>query len=152
MYCIVIVSVLAILLTLISLPTLGWLCCFRYVALLVVSLVCYVATFAFNGLLFHFFTPSGQDCGLNTFFIVMTLILIFGFAVVTLHPSVGFVFLFPLLLHNNSLFLKLLLALNFAGKHATFIYIHLLFSFDTSICGDYKCGFIRQSRSVSVGS
>lgn len=121
-------------------------------ALLVVSLVCYVATFAFNGLLFHFFTPSGQDCGLNTFFIVMTLILIFGFAVVTLHPSVGFVFLFPLLLHNNSLFLKLLLALNFAGKHATFIYIHLLFSFDTSICGDYKCGFIRQSRSVSVGS
>lgn len=62
---------------------------FWYVALLVVSLVCYVATLAFNGLLFHFFTPSGQDCGLNTFFIVMTLILIFGFAVVTLHPSVG---------------------------------------------------------------
>lgn len=73
--------------------------CYRYVALLVVSLVCYVATFAFNGVLFHFFTPSGQDCGLNTFFIVMTLILIFGFAVVTLHPSVGSVYLFPLLLH-----------------------------------------------------
>ncbi|CAK9171488.1 unnamed protein product, partial [Ilex paraguariensis] len=62
---------------------------FWYIALLVVSLVCYVAAFAFSGLLFYLFTPSGHDCGLNTFFIVMTLILVFVFAVITLHPAVG---------------------------------------------------------------
>lgn len=62
---------------------------FWYVALLVVSLVCYVATFAFSGLLFHWFTPSGQDCGLNMFFIVMTLMLVFIFAIVALHPAVS---------------------------------------------------------------
>lgn len=62
---------------------------FWYVALLVVSLVCYVATFSFAGVLFYLFTPSGQDCGLNTFFIVMTLIFAFLFAIVTLHPTVS---------------------------------------------------------------
>ncbi|PKI40786.1 probable serine incorporator [Punica granatum] len=62
---------------------------FWYIALFVVSLVCYVATFAFSGLLFHFFTPSGQDCGLNTFFIVMTLICAFVFAIVALHPAIN---------------------------------------------------------------
>lgn len=62
---------------------------FRYMALLVVSLVCYVATFSFSGLLFYLFAPSGQDCGLNTFFIVMTLIFVCVVAVVTLHPSVS---------------------------------------------------------------
>ncbi|KAG8490067.1 hypothetical protein CXB51_015918 [Gossypium anomalum] len=62
---------------------------FWYVALLVVSLVCYLATFGFSGLLFHWFTPSGQDCGLNTFFIVMTLTLVLLFAIVALHPAVG---------------------------------------------------------------
>ncbi|KAJ4952519.1 hypothetical protein NE237_029351 [Protea cynaroides] len=62
---------------------------FWYIALFVVSLVCYVATFSFSGLLFHWFTPSGYDCGLNTFFIVMTLIFVFVFAIVALHPAVG---------------------------------------------------------------
>lgn len=62
---------------------------FWYIALFVVSLVCYIATFCFSGLLFHFFTPSGHDCGLNTFFIVMTLIFVFVFAMVALHPTVG---------------------------------------------------------------
>ncbi|KAF5817110.1 putative serine incorporator/TMS membrane protein [Helianthus annuus] len=62
---------------------------FWYAALLVVSLVCYVATFSFSGLLFYLFTPSGHDCGLNTFFIVMILILVFVFAVITLHPKVS---------------------------------------------------------------
>ncbi|KAF4391825.1 hypothetical protein F8388_017420 [Cannabis sativa] len=38
-------------------------------------------------LLFHWFTPSGHDCGLNTFFIVMTLISVFVFAIVALHPA-----------------------------------------------------------------
>ncbi|KAF5187913.1 Serine incorporator [Thalictrum thalictroides] len=62
---------------------------FWYIALFVVSLVCYIATFCFSGVLFHFFTPSGQDCGLNTFFIVMTLIFVFLFAIVALHPTVS---------------------------------------------------------------
>jgi hypothetical protein len=62
---------------------------FWYVALMVVSLVCYVVTLSFSGLLFHWFTPSGQDCGLNTFFITMTLIFVFVFAIVALHPAVG---------------------------------------------------------------
>ncbi|MED6218121.1 hypothetical protein PIB30_024001 [Stylosanthes scabra] len=60
---------------------------FWYVALFVVSLVCYVASFVFSGVLFHFFTPSGQDCGINTFFITMTLLLAFVFAIVALHPA-----------------------------------------------------------------
>ncbi|KAJ9189850.1 hypothetical protein P3X46_001102 [Hevea brasiliensis] len=62
---------------------------FWYIALFVVSLVCYLATFVFSGFLFHWFTPSGQDCGLNTFFIVMTLIVVFVFAIVALHPAVS---------------------------------------------------------------
>lgn len=52
--------------------------------------MCYLATFVFSGLLFHWFTPSGHDCGLNTFFILMTLIFVFVFAVVVLHPAVSF--------------------------------------------------------------
>lgn len=63
---------------------------YRFIALFVVSLVCYVATFALSGLLFHFFTPSGQDCGTNMFFIVMTLIVVFVFAIISLHPAVSF--------------------------------------------------------------
>ncbi|XP_075503614.1 uncharacterized protein LOC142540981 [Primulina tabacum] len=62
---------------------------FWYMALLVISLVCYVATFSFSGLLFYLFIPSGHDCGLNIFFIVMTLIFVFVFAIVTLHPAVS---------------------------------------------------------------
>ncbi|XP_011034606.1 PREDICTED: probable serine incorporator [Populus euphratica] len=62
---------------------------FWYAALFAVSFVCYVGTFAFSGLLFHWFTASGQDCGLNTFFIVMTLIFAFAFAIIALHPAVN---------------------------------------------------------------
>ncbi|CAN4099643.1 unnamed protein product [Withania somnifera] len=60
-----------------------------YVALLVVSVACYIATFAFSGILFMWFNPSGHDCGLNVFFIVMTMILAFAFAVIALHPKVN---------------------------------------------------------------
>ncbi|GAB2219979.1 hypothetical protein Droror1_Dr00007620 [Drosera rotundifolia] len=62
---------------------------FWYIALFVISLVCYVGAFAFSGLLFHWFTPSGEDCGLNTFFIIMSLIFAFVFAIVALHPAVN---------------------------------------------------------------
>lgn len=60
-----------------------------YVALLVVSVVCYIATFTFSGILFMWFNPSGHDCGLNVFFIVMTMILAFVFAIIALHPKVN---------------------------------------------------------------
>ncbi|KAK3019853.1 hypothetical protein RJ639_004098 [Escallonia herrerae] len=62
---------------------------FKYVALLVVSITCYLAAFAFSGIQFIWFNPSGHDCGLNIFFIVMTMILAFSFAVIALHPKVN---------------------------------------------------------------
>lgn len=69
-----------------TLLLLSFLC--RYMALFIVSLICYIATFSFSGLLFHWFAPSGHDCGLNTSFIVLTLIFAVVFAVVALHPKV----------------------------------------------------------------
>lgn len=60
-----------------------------YIALLVISVVCYLGTYAFSGLLFIWFNPSGHDCGLNIFFIVMTMILALVFAVIALHPAVN---------------------------------------------------------------
>ncbi|CAK7332995.1 unnamed protein product [Dovyalis caffra] len=60
-----------------------------YIALLAISVGCYLAAFAFSGVLFMWFNPSGHDCGLNVFFIVMTMILAFAFAVIALHPAVN---------------------------------------------------------------
>ncbi|KAL2530466.1 Serinc-domain containing serine and sphingolipid biosynthesis protein [Forsythia ovata] len=60
-----------------------------YVALLIISIACYLAAFTFSGILFIWFNPSGHDCGLNVFFIVMTIILAFAFAVIALHPKVN---------------------------------------------------------------
>lgn len=60
----------------------------RYIALLVVSIGCYLAAFTFSGLLFIWFSPSGHDCGLNVFFLVITMILAFVFGVIALHPAV----------------------------------------------------------------
>ncbi|XP_011010290.1 PREDICTED: probable serine incorporator [Populus euphratica] len=60
-----------------------------YIALLSVSVGCYLAAFTFSGILFMWFNPSGHDCGLNVFFIVMTMILAFAFAVIALHPAVN---------------------------------------------------------------
>ncbi|URD93716.1 Serine incorporator (Serinc) [Musa troglodytarum] len=62
-----------------------------YVALLSITVVCYLATYAFSGVLFMWFNPSGHDCGLNVFFIVMTMILAFVFAIVALHPQASHV-------------------------------------------------------------
>ncbi|MCO5604930.1 hypothetical protein L7F22_059105 [Adiantum nelumboides] len=62
---------------------------FWYIALLIASLFCYMATFTLVGLLFHWFTVSGQDCQLNVFFIVMTMFLAVVFTVISLHPKVG---------------------------------------------------------------
>ncbi|XP_073046988.1 uncharacterized protein [Primulina eburnea] len=60
-----------------------------YIALLAVSIACYLAAFTFSGILFIWFNPSGHDCGLNIFFLSMTIILAFIFAVVALHPKVN---------------------------------------------------------------
>ncbi|KAG8370168.1 hypothetical protein BUALT_Bualt14G0089200 [Buddleja alternifolia] len=58
-------------------------------ALLAVSVACYIVAFTFSGILFIWFNPSGHDCGLNVFFVVMTIVLAFVFAVIALHPKVN---------------------------------------------------------------
>ncbi|CAI9285365.1 unnamed protein product [Lactuca saligna] len=60
-----------------------------FVALLVVSIICYIAAFAIPGVLFIWFNPSGYDCGLNIFFLVMTMILALSFGIIALHPAVN---------------------------------------------------------------
>lgn len=106
---------------------------FWYFALLIVSLVCYVATFSFSGLLFHWFTPSGHDCSLNMFFIVMTLMLVVIFAIVALHPKV-----------NGSL-----LPASVISVYCTY----LCYSGLASEPREYECnGLHRHSKAVSTGS
>ncbi|XP_047982513.1 probable serine incorporator [Salvia hispanica] len=60
-----------------------------YIALLVVSVACYLGAFTFTGILFIWFNPSGNDCGLNIFFLVTNFILAFAFAIIALHPKVN---------------------------------------------------------------
>ncbi|XP_031395247.1 serine incorporator 3 [Punica granatum] len=60
-----------------------------YIALLAVSIGCYIAAFTIGGILFIWFNPSGHDCGLNVFFMVMSLILPVIFTGVALHPKVN---------------------------------------------------------------
>ncbi|EPS68630.1 hypothetical protein M569_06136 [Genlisea aurea] len=60
-----------------------------YIALLVVTVACYIGTYAFSGILFIWFNPPGHDCGLNIFFLVMTMILALAFALIALHPQVN---------------------------------------------------------------
>lgn len=65
----------------------------RYIALLAISIVCYIAAFTLGGVLFIWFNPSGHDCSLNVFFMVMSLILPVIFTGVALHPKVRTTFL-----------------------------------------------------------
>jgi hypothetical protein len=62
---------------------------FWYIALLVASAACYIASFVLSGFLFHWFTASADGCELNTFFITITLLLAVAFTVVSLHPKVN---------------------------------------------------------------
>lgn len=71
-----------------SLSSDGSLDLFRYIALLVISIGCYIAAYTLSGILFIWFNPSGEDCGLNVFFLVMTMILGFVNGIVALHPAV----------------------------------------------------------------
>ncbi|KAF7845560.1 putative serine incorporator [Senna tora] len=110
-----------------------WLDLYRYIALFVVSLVCYLGTIAFSGVLFHFFTASGHDCGLNTFFITMTLIFAFVFAIVALHPAV-----------NGSI-----LPASVISLYCTY----LCYSALSSEPRDYECnGLHKHSKAVSTGT
>ncbi|XP_010938752.1 uncharacterized protein [Elaeis guineensis] len=104
-----------------------------YIALLSVSAVCYLATYSFSGVLFMWFNPSGHDCGLNVFFIVMTMILAFAFAVVALHPQV-----------NGSLLPASVISVYCA---------YLCYSGLSSEPRDYACnGLHKHSKQVSTGT
>uniref|UniRef100_A0A0D6R1S6 Serine incorporator n=1 Tax=Araucaria cunninghamii TaxID=56994 RepID=A0A0D6R1S6_ARACU len=106
---------------------------FWYIALLLVSIVCYIATYAFSGLLFYWFNPSGNDCSLNVFFIVMTMILAFAFAVLALHPKI-----------NGSLLPASVISVYCA---------YLCYSGLSSEPRDYKCnGLHSHSKAVSTGT
>lgn len=60
-----------------------------YIALLAVSFLCYIGAYTLSGILFIWFNPSGEDCGLNVFFLVMTMILAFAFGIIALHPTIN---------------------------------------------------------------
>ncbi|GMN46583.1 hypothetical protein TIFTF001_015763 [Ficus carica] len=103
-----------------------------YIALLVVSIGCYLAAFAFSGILFIWFNPSGQDCGLNVFFIVMTMILAFAFAIIALHPAV-----------NGSLLPASVISLYCA---------YVCYTGLSSEPRDYACNGLNKSKAVSAGT
>ncbi|XP_026444790.1 serine incorporator 1-like [Papaver somniferum] len=104
-----------------------------YLALLAVSVGCYIAAFTIAGLMFIWFNPSGHDCGLNVFFIVMTMILAFGFAIIALHPQV-----------NGSLLPASVISVYCA---------YVLYSALSSEPRDYVCnGLHNSSKGVSTGN
>ncbi|KAJ7547424.1 hypothetical protein O6H91_06G055900 [Diphasiastrum complanatum] len=106
---------------------------FWYIALLVVSLFCYLASFVVSGFLFHWFTPTGHDCQLNLFFIITTLVLVLGFAIISLHPQV-----------NGSLLPAAVIAL-----YCTYICYSAL----SSEPHNYECnGLHNHVKAVSIGT
>uniref|UniRef100_A0A0E0KFK1 Serine incorporator n=1 Tax=Oryza punctata TaxID=4537 RepID=A0A0E0KFK1_ORYPU len=110
------------------------------IALLVVTVVCYLSTFAFSGLLFMWFNPSGHDCGLNVFFITMTIILAFAFAIIALHPQM-------LIIHKQ---------VNGSVMPASVISVYCAYLCYTSLSSepdDYECnGLHRHSKQVSMSA
>ncbi|PIA39270.1 hypothetical protein AQUCO_02600009v1 [Aquilegia coerulea] len=104
-----------------------------YIALLAISVGCYIVAFTFSGLLFIWFNPSGKDCVLNVFFIVMTMILAFGFAILALHPRV-----------NGSLLPASVISVYCA---------YLCYNALSSEPRDYVCnGLHKRSKGVSTGT
>lgn len=103
-----------------------------YIALLAVSVGCYIAAFTLSGILFIWFNPSGNDCGLNIFFIVMTMILAFAFGVIALHPAV-----------NGSLL------------PASVISVYCAYVCYTGLSSepiDYACNGLNKSKAVTTGT
>lgn len=103
-----------------------------YIALLVVSIVCYLAAFTISGIMFIWFNPSGEDCGLNIFFIVMTMVLAFSFAVIALHPKV-----------NGSLLPASVISVYSA---------YVLYTALSSEPRGYACNGLHHSKAVSVST
>lgn len=103
-----------------------------YIALLVVSVGCYLGAYALSGILFIWFNPSGYDCGINVFFIVMTMILGFTFAVIALHPKV-----------NGSLLPASVMSVYCA---------YLCYTGLSSEPHDYVCNGLNKSRAVSTST
>lgn len=103
-----------------------------YIALLVVSIGCYIAAFTLSGILFIWFNPGGYDCGLNVFFLSMSMILAFVFGVVALHPKV-----------NGSLLPASVISLYCA---------YVCYTGLSSEPRGYECNGLNKSRAVSTGT
>ncbi|KAK7303238.1 hypothetical protein RJT34_14140 [Clitoria ternatea] len=103
-----------------------------YIALLAISIACYIAAFTVSGILFIWFNPSGYDCSLNVFFLVTTIILGFVFAIIALHPKV-----------NGSLL------------PASVISIYCAYVCYTGLSSEprgYECNGLNRSRAVSTST
>ncbi|XP_028055178.1 uncharacterized protein At5g19025-like [Camellia sinensis] len=101
-----------------------------YYALLAIPVVCYIIAFTLSGILFIWFNPSGQDCGLNVFFLVMTMILAFAFAVIALHPQLHYPLLLSLLCkHSPSATLDILILILILGLFSGTFLITSYFSY-----------------------
>ncbi|CAJ1962377.1 unnamed protein product [Sphenostylis stenocarpa] len=103
-----------------------------YIALLAVSVGCYIAAFTVSGILFIWFNPSGYDCSINIFFLVMTMILAFVFAIIALHPQV-----------NGSLLPASVISLYCA---------YVCYTGLSSEPRDYECNGLNKSRAVSTST
>ncbi|KAI4345558.1 hypothetical protein L6164_012667 [Bauhinia variegata] len=103
-----------------------------YIALLAISIGCYIAAYVISGILFIWFNPSGYDCGLNVFFIVMTMILAFGFGIVALHPAV-----------NGSL-----LPASVISVYCSYLCYTAL----SSEPHDYECNGLNKSKAVTIST
>jgi len=58
-------------------------------ALLVISVAGFIGVITIAVALFAWFTPAGQDCQLNVFFVSFSLLLVFAFTLLGLHPEVN---------------------------------------------------------------
>ncbi|CAI0559752.1 unnamed protein product [Linum tenue] len=103
-----------------------------YIALLVISIGCYLGAFGLSGILFIWFNPSSNDCGLNIFFIIMTMVLAFSFAVIALHPAV-----------NGSLLPASVISIYCA---------YICYTGLSSEPHDYACNGLNKSKAVTIGT
>ncbi|KAF7837226.1 putative serine incorporator [Senna tora] len=103
-----------------------------YVALLAVSIGCYIGAFTVSGILFIWFNPSGHDCGLNVFFLVMSMVIAFAIGIISLHPQV-----------NGSLLPASVISLYCA---------YLCYTGLSSEPHDYECNGLNKSKAVNIST
>lgn len=102
--------------------------------LLGVTVACYLGTICISILMFVWFNPvSAQPCSLNVFLIVISLILVFAFSVISVHP----------LAKNGSLFPSAVI-----GVYCSY----LTYSALASEPHDYECNSIGQRVTAASGS